>query len=331
MKYLSCFSGVEAATLAWRHLGWEAVGFSEINPFSCSVLAHRFPNVKNYGDIKKHEEWPIEPGTIDLLVGGSPCQSFSVAGFRQGLADPRGDLSIKFLRLAQRLKPRWIVWENVPGILSSNGGRDLGSFLGALGELGYWWSYRVLDAKHFGVPQRRRRLFLVAHSSERNHPAEVLSFKGCVAGHYPSVKQNGPEPSSSADGCAGDERVRTFRKSRRAQSVKDFETWVESDVSNTINAFDIGEVRTTHILVQDGAARRFTPVETERLMGFPDDWTKVPHGGKPASECEDRSRYVACGNSMAVPVMRWIGNRISMVDKQFYNEEQTTIHPNRTG
>ena len=155
MKYLSVCSGIEAASVAWHHLGWQPVGFSEIEPFPSAVLAHHFPTVPNYGDMTKHEQWPIKPGTVDLLVGGTPCQSFSVAGLRKGLADPRGNLMLTYLAIAARLKPRWIVWENVPGVLSSNGGRDFGSFLGALGQLGYGWAYRVLDAHP--VAQKARR------------------------------------------------------------------------------------------------------------------------------------------------------------------------------
>ncbi|MFN9291824.1 MAG: DNA cytosine methyltransferase, partial [Planctomyces sp.] len=116
---------------------------SEIEPFPAAVLAHRFPNVPNYGDMTKFEEWPIEPGTVDLLVGGTPCQAFSVAGLRKGLKDPRGNLMLTYLAIAARLKPRWIVWENVPGVPSSNGGRDFAAFLSALAELRYGFAYRV--------------------------------------------------------------------------------------------------------------------------------------------------------------------------------------------
>ena len=152
MRYLSTFSGIEAASVAWHPLGWEPVGFSEIDPFASAVLEHRFPGVPNYGDITKHPDWGLEPGSVDLLVGGSPCQAFSVAGLRKGLDDPRGQLTLVYLQLAARLQPEWIVWENVPGVLSADGGRAFGGFLGALAELGYGFAYRVLDARHFGVP-----------------------------------------------------------------------------------------------------------------------------------------------------------------------------------
>jgi DNA (cytosine-5)-methyltransferase 1 len=174
VRYLSVCSGIEAASKAWEPLGWKPVAFSEIEPFPAAVLKHHWPEVQNLGDMTKHEQWNIPSGTVDLLVGGTPCQSFSVAGLRQGLKDPRGNLMLTYLGIAERLKPRWLVWENVPGVLSSNGGKDFGSFLGALGELGYEWAYRVLDAQWFGVAQRRRRVFVVAHLGEGNLAAKVL-------------------------------------------------------------------------------------------------------------------------------------------------------------
>jgi DNA (cytosine-5)-methyltransferase 1 len=174
MKYLSVCSGIEAATVAWHRLGWEPVGFSEIEPFPSAVLAHHYPHVPNFGDMTKFQEWPLNAGAIDLLVAGTPCQSFSVAGLRQGLKDSRGNLMLTYLAIAARLRPRWVVWENVPGVLSSNGGRDFGSLLTGLRELGYQYAYRVLDAQWVrthghprAVPQRRRRVFVVGCLVER--------------------------------------------------------------------------------------------------------------------------------------------------------------------
>ena len=186
MRYLSVCSGIEAASVAWEDLGWEAVGFSEIEAFPSALLAHRFPGTPNFGDLTKHEQWPLEPGSVELLVGGTPCQSFSVAGLRRGMVDPRGNLTLTFLALANRLRPEWIIWENVPGVLSSNGGRDFGAFLGALGELGYWWAYRVLDAQFFGVAQRRRRVFLVANARDRMRAAAVLFEPKSLRGDTPA-------------------------------------------------------------------------------------------------------------------------------------------------
>jgi DNA (cytosine-5)-methyltransferase 1 len=172
MRYLSVCSGIEAATVAWHDLGWQPAAFSEIEPFPSAVLKHHYPDVPNVGDMTKYKEWDI--GTIDLLVGGTPCQSFSVAGLRKGLEDPRGNLALVYCGILDRFKPKWFVWENVPGVLSSSGGRDFGSFLGAVAELGYGFAYRVLDAQYFGVAQRRRRVFVVGCLGDWRSAAEVL-------------------------------------------------------------------------------------------------------------------------------------------------------------
>ena len=172
MRYLSVCSGIEAATVAWHHMGWEPVAFADIESFPGAVLAHHYPSVPNLGDMTKFKEWDI--GSIDLLVGGTPCQSFSVAGLRKGLEDPRGNLALTYCAILDKFKPQWFVWENVPGVLSSNGGRDFGAFLGAVAELGYGFAYRVCDAQWFGVPQRRRRVFVVGCLGDWRSAAEVL-------------------------------------------------------------------------------------------------------------------------------------------------------------
>ena len=210
MRYLSVCSGIEAASVAWHHLGWEPVGFSEIEPFPSAVLAHRFPNVPNYGDMTQYATWPLRPGSIDLLIAGTPCQSFSVAGLRKGLEDPRGSLMLTYLAIAARFKPRWIVWENVPGVLSSNGGRDFGTFLRALGELGYGWAYRVLDAQYVrvgkwprAVPQRRRRVFVVGCLGDWAAAAEVLAIREGLQRHIEASGTTRKNASSDAEGGAG--------------------------------------------------------------------------------------------------------------------------------
>jgi DNA (cytosine-5)-methyltransferase 1 len=540
MKYGSCFSGIEAASVAWHPLGWEGQWFSEIEPFPSAVLAHRFPNVPNLGDITQiHNDERFEKSTIDLLVGGSPCQSFSVAGLRKGLSDPRGNLMLTFLSVAERKKPRWIVWENVPGVLSSNGGRDFASFLTALAELGYGFSYRVLDAQYFGVAQRRRRVFVVGYLGDWRPTAAVLfeshslqgnpkpsrkkreeatagsergvgkkMYSGNVESQITSTLETTCNDYSRADGfttilepividraafnqgvnaqyesrieegetmsplvakgphgvahafkvrggssgetgeqggkpgrVAGkgylgqDECVFTiqatqdqmiaqpicFEDSRR-DSVR-----INGEISNTLSAqmgtggnntpmiaqpialaentigrkpenggngdgFTEGgpmytlnttgvhgiaqplPFNTTQItspyngnnpkygdpchtlastdhppaiaqplavdcynqtvnentsqtigssasdvnhygaVLHSMAIRRLTPTECERLQGFPDSWTQIPYRNKPADLCPDGPRYKACGNSMAVPVMRWIGERINLVE-----------------
>lgn len=187
MRFGSVCSGIEAASVAWEPLGWKAEFFSEIEPFPSAVLAHHYPTVPNYGDMNAFASWP--DARLDVLVGGTPCQSFSVAGLRGGMADPRGNLALVYLALANRYRPRWIVWENVPGVLSSSGGRDFGAFLGGLGELGYGWAYRVLDAQYFGVPQRRRRVFVVGYLGDWRRAAAVLFEPASLRGDSPPRRE----------------------------------------------------------------------------------------------------------------------------------------------
>ena len=196
MIYGSLCSGIEAATCAWHPLGWTPAFFSEIDKAPSRFLAAKYPDVPNYGDMTKFKEWPDH--AIDLLVGGTPCQSFSLVGLRKGLADPRGNLMLTYLAIADRYRPRWLVWENVPGVLSSNGGRDFGTFLGGLGELGYGFAYRVLDAQYIrveshprAVPQRRRRVFVVGYLGDWRRAAAVLFERESLSGHPPPCRQAG--------------------------------------------------------------------------------------------------------------------------------------------
>ena len=280
LTYLSVFSGIEAASVAWKDLGWEPIGFSEIEPFPCALLKHHFPKVKNYGDITQYHTWGIEPGTVDILIGGSPCQAFSVAGLRKGLTDPRGNLALVFLGLADRIRPRWIIWENVPGVLHSNGGRDFGAFLGALGELGYKWAYRVLDARYYGTPQSRRRVYLVASNTDGLHPAELLFNKGCVGWDKQKDK-----------------------------------AWTVSPTLQT-TCHDYSRADGFLIINDEKGFRRLTCIEAERLQGFPDNWTRIPLKNKLAEDCPDGPRYKACGNTMAVPIVKYIGKMIHDADKK---------------
>lgn len=189
MKFLSVCSGIEAASVAFNPLGWKAVAFSEIEPFPCSLLKHHYPDTPNWGDMTKYKDWPDV--SIDLLCGGTPCQSFSVAGLRKGLDDPRGNLMLTFGAIAAKYRPKWLVWENVPGVLSSNGGRDFGAFLGMLGQLRYGFAYRVLDAQYFGVAQRRRRVFVVGCLGDWHSAAAVLFERHSLQGHPAPSRQTG--------------------------------------------------------------------------------------------------------------------------------------------
>lgn len=191
MIYGSVCSGIEAASVAWHPLGWRASFLSEIEPFPRAVLEHHYPDVPLHGDFTTIQKGDY--AAIDLLVGGTPCQSFSVAGLRKGLDDPRGNLMLEFGALARRLRPVWLVWENVPGVLSSNGGRDFGSFLGMLGELGYGFAYRVLDAQYYGVAQRRRRVFVVGCLGNWRSAAAVLFERDSLSGNPAPRRETGKD------------------------------------------------------------------------------------------------------------------------------------------
>lgn len=284
MKYLSVCSGIEAATVAWHDLGWKAFAYSEIEKFPSAVLAHHYPHVPNLGDMTKFQEWPDD--SIDLLVGGTPCQSFSVAGRRKGLSDPRGNLMLTFGAIAAKYRPRWIVWENVPGVLSSNRGRDFAAFLGTLEELGYGFAYRVLDAQYFGVAQRRRRVFVIGYLGDWRPAAAVLF-----------------ERQSLQNGVA----------TRDNRSV---------EISRTLKggAYAGRSDQDPLIVTDDGSVRFATPIEWERLQGFPDDYTLIEPG------TSDKPRYKSLGNSMAVPVMRWIGKRIEMVEALMQNTYKEAVN-----
>lgn len=501
MRYASVCSGVEAASLAWMPLGWKPVWFSEIEPFPCEVLKQRFPGVPNLGDMTKIDGEKYA-GTVDLLVGGTPCQGFSVAGKQGGLGDPRSALCLAYCRLLETMRPRWFVWENVPGVFSTNGGKDFKAFLRAIDEIGYSCAWRVLDAQYIrvdgyprAVPQRRRRVFVVGYLGEWRYPASVLFEPGCLHRDTPPRREAGEETPGGAGrgaqaagframsigngqagelGCANDSVAQTRHCMHDQQAVLCYENHaqdsrireidcapvlsakagaggkplnalgidgyngaISGSVSATVDtrcknangptlvmahgqanaeiseavspaltcdhetpiafrwaaspsqglsvgvdychtlmanrsgepaACQYGEIAGTLVarhdsspcadrgmnivtyenhaqdsraggiafsesaaptlkaarsgsnqvpdVLQSATVRRLLPVETERLMGFPDDWTRIQWRGKPAEECPDSPRYKACGNSMCVNVMRWIGMRIENVERK---------------
>lgn len=205
MRYLSLFSGIEAATVAWAPLGWVPIAFCEIDQFPSAVLAARYPNVPNLGDITQVNwgDFIDQYGRPDLIVGGSPCQSFSVAGKREGLAGASG-LMYEYIRAVQELRPRWFIWENVPGALTSEHGEAFRQLLASMDECGYHCAWRVLDAQFFGVPQRRRRVFLVGCTAE-GRAAEVLFEPDSMRGDYPSSKQKRKDLAAAISrGTVGD-------------------------------------------------------------------------------------------------------------------------------
>jgi DNA (cytosine-5)-methyltransferase 1 len=185
------FSGIGTPELAgpWVDWRWSA----EIDPFASAVHAARFPNIPNLGDVTRFPD-AVEP--VGLIVFGSPCQSFSIAGKRAGLDDARGNLALIGLQIVDRVRPDWLVFENVPGLLSSDEWRDFGTFLGALGECGYGFAYRILDAQYAGVPQRRRRVFVVGYLGDWRPAAAVLFERDCLS-------WNSPPGRETREGVAG--------------------------------------------------------------------------------------------------------------------------------
>jgi DNA (cytosine-5)-methyltransferase 1 len=405
VDYVSLFTGIDAVSVAWKDLDWKAVAFSEIEKFPNEVLAHHYPQVPNLGDVTE-VNWDEWRGKAELVVGGSPCQSFSVAGQRLGMDDPRGNLALHFLRVVNAIRPRWFLFENVPGLLSSDKGRDFGIFLGEVAKIGYGFAYRVLDAQYFGVAQRRRRVFVVGHiGGDWRSAASVLFERESLCRDF--TKGNQKEESASTDfGISPDESwgslafdrksivghnttfaVRTANTQANGIGVAEEVTHTldgvqgqaisqsvstkafkfdslssnsmksnnphsglnEVDVSMTIDCFDPSPAKnqeglaivqpvlaptltasndpsrspqSSEITKQISAVfdsqmvvRRLTPIECERLQGFPDNYTRIPYRGKPAEKCPDGPRYKALGNSMAVPVMRWIADRIIMAEE----------------
>lgn len=335
MRYLSLFSGIEAASVACNGMGWEAMAFAEIDPFPSAVLAKRFPGVPNLRDVTKvnWRSFVKKCGRPDLVVGGSPCQSFSIAGTRTGLEGASG-LMWEYVRAVREVRPEWILWENVPGALSSSNGEDFRCLLEALDALGYGLAWRVLDAQFFGVAQRRERVFLVGRLGSRP-PVEVLFEPEGVLWDSKSSRAKRKELAAKAGSgaaCAGfkwhqgsgagsigleDEQSPTITADYHNPAVLHLDTQ-----ANTSCGGEVCGTLTSHAMkdapvlaCDDGrqngwAVRRLTPRECERLQGFPDDWTLIPWNGRPAEECPDGPRYKAIGNSMAVPVMRWIFERM---------------------
>lgn len=465
MRYLSLFSGIEAASVAWEPLGWKPVAFCEIDAFPSAVLAHRFPEVPNHGDITK-VDWRGYRGEVDVVVGGSPCQSFSIAGKREGLAGESG-LMFEYIRAVREIMPRYFVWENVPGALSSEKGAAFGQLLREMDALGYGLAWRVLDAQFFGMAQRRERVFLVGCLGEAQRAGEVLFERESLCWDSPSSREKrkalAAEAERGAGGCClplntmivtrggklgrgtgfgmGEDGEAQFTLSTAHSHAVAYEPeafgidhvitgggnctakgpcvyeevqatlkaggvhavaheaadpvyciqgdiargahmgqngcgWSDTGEAYTLNTLDVpaaaytmqircgcegggkgapiqedmsatlstGNNQTLFVpicMADDNAkaaidedmcgslkvggsaplvanppmqVRRLMPVECERLQGFPDDWTRIPYKGKEAEDCPDGPRYKALGNSMAVPVMRWIGERIEKAE-----------------
>lgn len=430
MRVGSLFAGIGGFDLGFERAGFDVAWCVEWDKHAQAVLRRRFPNAQVYGDIREVD--PAQLAPVDVICGGFPCQDLSVAGKRAGLAGARSGLFYDAMRIVRAIRPRLLVLENVPGLLSSNNGLD---FATVIREVGEGWDcaevgWRVLDSQFFGVAQRRRRVFVVA-GSRIGCSEEVLALAEGCGGDPPSRRkaregvaadaargfagtressvaaslQTTCQDYSRADGFnmvvqpfsphghyryeASDQSAtlqdrenrqgghthlvaQAFRKSKRAQSSEDDETWVDDGLANTLNGFDTGDTRTTHAVAfhptqdpissleqthalgcgskqgcatvavafktgnsaqsrSDGLAveqsptlgsnaggnrvpavsmgmvvRRLTPVECERLQGFPDDWTQIGSAEKPTA---DSHRYKQLGNAVTVNVAEWIGRR----------------------
>lgn len=411
LKAATFCSGIGAPEVAMGHL-FNFEWCSEIDKFPSAVLAQRFSNVKNIGDMLKRSESHIyKNSSPELLIAGTPCQGFSVAGDRGGLeSDDRSKLTLEFVRALQEKLPKWFIWENVPGIFSSGGDRDFPAIVRAFTNIGYGICWRVLDAQYFGVPQRRRRIYIVGYFGDWRPPFKVLfeseSLRGniktsgikkeniarkfensageetqvihgtqdpCVSKKsfclgrnsgqenvviinsvhenqraeltlnktIGSLKTQGGKPGqgypcilryskshrkhhidqriiidgtsntlNTSDGCAGQSTQNIIFEPRSADGCPRIPN--NQNICPTLNTMGGGQ---REPCVSGSIVRKLTPLECERLQGFPDNWTAISYRGKTADLCPLGPRYKAIGNSMAVPVMRWIGERLNIVDK----------------
>jgi DNA (cytosine-5)-methyltransferase 1 len=362
LTFGSVCSGIEAASVAFTPIGWKAAWLSEIDPFACKLLKHHYPDVPNLGDMTTLPERILagEVPAPDVFCGGTPCQAFSVAGLRGSLDDARGNLTLTFCEIANAIDtvrssrdtdPCVVVYENVVGLLSV-ADNAFGCLLGALaGEdealepAGGKWSHagcvfgpqravawRVLDAQHFGVPQRRRRLIVVACPLERAHPTAILfelesgDWNPQACGDQAQVDSGLVEGGTGEDGVEqpyavancltrrmhkginttldeGQTPILAYVKGTNPHSKDECPTFREAETAACLNGWDARHNPPKH-LVGGPVVRVLMPIEAERLMGFPDNYTDIPG-------VSDTARYKALGNSWAVPMFNWIGRRIN--------------------
>lgn len=328
MKYVSTFAGIGGFDLAFNRAGWKATAMVEWDKNCQTILRQHFPNVPLKGDIADVSGSQI--GKPDLVAGGFPCQDTSIAApHRKGLAGSRSSHYFEFqrlvgehLRLVDATRPRWVVIENPLGLLASPGrgkdgidrsGWDMAAVVRGLEDIGYGWAYRVVDARHLGSPQRRKRVLVVGHLGGDHRPAQLVlgdASHGSHDGSPSSVSRYKAGPTSVAEPAGGADGPLIFRKSARPRASLakgGYETWVPSDFANTLTGFDGGgPARQTHLIVQEGRQpRTLTLTEWERLQGFPDDWTKA---------MTDSQRYTALGNAMHVGTAAWLAKRLAAVD-----------------
>lgn len=378
MRYATLCSGIETPSVAWRPLGWKAAWFSEIEQFPSALLEYHYPNVPNLGDMTRiHDNETYRNEPVDLICAGTPCQSFSLAGLRGGISDPRGNLTLHFLKILAERRPRWLLWENVPDIMSSwsdaetdHEGRiwqnnDFDTFLAGLREVGYSVAWRILDAQYFGLAQRRERLFVVGHlGDDWRPPYAVLSDPASLSGHPAPCRESGQAVAAlTAHGvgtCGADDNqaqaghivtaavTSKWAKGTGGPSGDECQNLVVGTLTACMNdkwgsnqwvdqehyiiepIFQKGYLSSEKAFTVTGTqfqflhdkkgVRRLTPLECERLQGFPDHYTRIPYRGKPPERCPDGPRYRAIGNAMPAPVIAWIGRNIDRY------EQLTTIN-----
>ena len=373
MRYLSLFSGIEAATVAWEPLGWECVAVADIEPFSCALLKHYYASVPNLGDVTTITKEQIEAlGHIDIVIFGSPCQDLSTAGNRAGLAGARSGLFHSAMQIVRWSKARFALWENVMGAFSSNSRADFGAVVGEMAGTKFetpkkWHNsgiaigpdaqveWCVLDAAEFGLAQRRKRVFALRDTGDWQSRRPILIDQNCLQGNPAKSSEPGKDTAGDPQGDAGSDSEPNGCFITTTEGTLGCPTFTCANISTvsnqtplvvyplqdgynhcvgdpgdpsytlscidkhaiafTVNDYggDAGEVSPTlKVGTKVGVStkmtvRRLTPLECERLQGFPDNYTAITYRKKPAA---DSPRYRALGNSMAVPVIRWIGESI---------------------
>lgn len=367
--FLSLFSGIGGIDLGLERAGWDCVGQVEIDPYRRGILERHWPGVPRWDDVRGlcvrdpesrlgsergsvREDVPVqslvderadrehEPAGVDLICGGFPCQDLSVAGKRAGLEGARSSLWWEFHRIADAIHPRWVLVENVPGLLSSHKGRDFALLLTSLADLGYGFAWRILDSRYFGVPQRRRRVFIVGHLGAES-PEPFLPFLESGEGNPSESGETGTDVAGTLGGGSGkrgwaddfdrsgafvtgraltqgqrwDGETETFvahapHRDPGGVSAPDTKDYVAYHENIDGKVYGSGEVPALRNWQKDSpmlvssSVRRLTPVECCRLQGFPDDWLGEPNAPP------DSPRYAALGDAVTVPVAEWIGRRL---------------------
>ncbi len=321
----SLFSGIGGFDLGFEQAGCEVRWQIEINDHCAKVLSHRWPKVARFADInalvygraKNRQKHGLVLDKVDILCGGFPCQDLSIAGKRKGLAGVRSGLFFAFMRAVRLVKPRWVVIENVPGLLTSHGGRDFHTILATLAECGMRRSYRILDSQYFGLAQRRDRVFIIGHSRACGDDSESVLFEPAGReGHSAAGRKTRPRVAPCLESGAN----RTGGTRPPGSTVDTAETLqvVAATLRGRshgagVNPPGRGGEDDVNLIPFDTGVRRLTPLECERLQGFPDGWTCLcgeGHRGSSFCKCTDSARYKALGNAVSVPVARWIADRI---------------------